>query len=470
MLFTSPAFVLLTLITVGLYYLPALRRVQVPILIGASLIFYAYNQANLLWLLLLSVTVNIIASYGVVYGPPAYRHPFAVGGVVVNLLILCFFKYGPLLARTFGPGDAGAWLISLPLPIGISFFTFQGISLVVDTYRNRDAATYRSLIARNWAKHAERVLLFKGFFPQLVSGPIVKAHDFLPQIGPKYGRDIRWTYCFRTLTVGYFLKMVVADNLKDHTVGILYPYFENMSSLTLVVLLFGYSMQIFADFAGYSLIALGLAALFGYQFPINFNFPYVAESFSDFWRRWHISLSSFLREYLYIPLGGNRHGTFRTYANLLLTMVLGGLWHGAAWSYAVWGLAHGLALAAERLLTDRGWLVARSAGGRLLKGAWVFSYVTLAWLLFKLPDFSQAVAYLRAIGHNLHKPHDSLAISLIGVYSLPVILYHAYARLGSYRPALRPATARWAFVGYGLMLFLILTNAGSGGTFIYFQF
>lgn len=474
MLFTSPEFVLLVVCTFVLYYLPALRRYQVPILIAASLYFYASGQANLLWLLLLSVSINIASSYLIIYGNPARHHLYAVLGVVGNLLILVFFKYGPLLSQTFAAsdGDVGSWLAALPLPIGISFFTFQGISLVVDTYKYRHIDQYRSLIARNLVKHAQTVLFFKGFFPQLVSGPIVKANFFLPQIGPKPIQVVDWAYCFRTLVLGYFLKMVVADNLKDHTLLMTYPYFEAYSSFTLLTLLFGYSMQIFADFAGYSLIALGLAALFGYQFPINFNFPYIATSFADFWRRWHISLSSFLREYLYIPLGGNRHGTVRTYINLLTTMVLGGLWHGAAWSYAVWGLAHGSALALERFAGDT---LGKSAfsGFRLLRGVLVFGYVTLAWLLFRLPDFNHVLAYLRAIVNNYGKPHETLAISFIVLYSLPVILYHGYY-LVQQRSA-QPTTTDHRYstriaVVYGILLFLIITNSGSGGTFIYFQF
>ncbi len=476
MLFNSFDFVLLVLVTFGLYYTPALRRWQVPILITASLTFYAYSQLNLLWLLLLSVSINIAASYLIVYGNPNHRRFHATWGVVANLLILCFFKYGPLLGRTFLPADAGAgaWLMTLPLPIGISFFTFQGISLVIDTYRNHDLPAYRSLIARNLVQHARTVLFFKAFFPQLVSGPIVKAHDFLPQIGPKSWSNIRWEYCFRALVLGYFLKMVVADNLKDHTMLMTYPYFENLSSLTLLALLFGYSMQIFADFAGYSLIALGLAALFGYQFPINFNFPYIATSFSDFWRRWHISLSSFLREYLYIPLGGNRYSPLRTYANLMLTMVLGGLWHGAAWSYAVWGFAHGLALAVERLLGNYPAMRVQSRWGLVMKSIFVFSYVTGAWLLFKLPEFHHVLAYLRSLSLNTGKPHDSLAISFILLYSIPVIGYHLY-EIGRRQGALRAGESyqfipRWHVAVYSLLLFLIITNSGSGGEFIYFQF
>ncbi|GAB3688148.1 MBOAT family protein [Spirosoma flavus] len=470
MLFTSFEFVVLVIITLILYYLPLLRRWQVPILILASLVFYAANQADLLWLLLLSVSINIVSSYFVIYGRSDRRHFHAVWGVVANLSILCFFKYGPLLSRTFLPADSSLaeTLIALPLPIGISFFTFQGISLVVDTYRNRDVPQFRSMIAKNLAKHAQTVFFFKAFFPQLVAGPIVKAYFFLPQIKPKFWQDIHWDKCFRALVVGYFLKMVIADNLKDHTTLITYPYFEAYSSLTLVGLLFGYSMQIFADFAGYSLIALGLAGLFGYDFPINFNFPYVAVSFSDFWRRWHISLSSFLREYLYIPLGGNRHGAFRTYLNLMLTMVLGGLWHGAAWSYAIWGFAHGLALAVERFI-DNLFPTKPTRLSEFIRGIIVFAYVTILWLLFKLPDFNHVIAYCRALVNNIDKPNDGRVLSLIAVYALAVILYHVNYLLRERRSEAQKHPA-WEFAAYAIMIFLVITNSGSGGAFIYFQF
>ena len=470
MLFTSFEFVVLVTVTLSLYYLPPLRRWQVPILILASLIFYAANQAHLLWLLILSVSINIVSSYLVVYGRPQQARFHATWGVVANLSILCFFKYGPLVSRTFLPADSSLaeTLLALPLPIGISFFTFQGISLVIDTYRYRNVPQYRSLIARNLARHAETVFFFKAFFPQLVAGPIVKANFFLPQISSKYWRDINWDNCFRALVVGYFLKMVVADNLKDHTVLMTYPYFEGYSSLTLLGLLFGYSMQIFADFAGYSLIALGLAGLFGYTFPINFNFPYVADSFSDFWRRWHISLSSFLREYLYIPLGGNRYGAFRTYLNLMLTMVLGGLWHGAAWSYAIWGFAHGLALAVERFI-DNQFPTRQTQISRIIRGSIVFGYVTMLWLLFKLPNFDHVIAYCRALVNNVHKPNDGRVLSLIAIYSLAVILYHVNYLVREFsRETQKQPT--WVFAVYALMAFLVITNSGSGGAFIYFQF
>ena len=321
MLFNSFIFLFLTLVTLLLYYLPFFQRWQVKILIISSLLFYAYELPVLVLLLLLSVGLNAWVSYYVLFGKAANKKPLATLGIALNLAILAFFKYSPLFAHTFfAPwDDMGRFLLSIPLPIGISFFTFEGISLVVDLYNNKFYSR-EEIEKLTFSKHAERTLFFVSFFPHLVAGPILKAHDFLPQIGHKYFRDINWEAAFKYLVVGYFLKMVVADNLKDFTFWIAYPYYLNFSSLTLLSMLFGYSMQIFADFAGYSAIAIGLGKLFGYTLQENFNFPYISTSLKEFWKRWHISLSTFLMEYLYIPLGGNRKGKVRTYLNLIITL------------------------------------------------------------------------------------------------------------------------------------------------------
>ncbi|HEX5001148.1 MAG TPA: MBOAT family O-acyltransferase, partial [Bacteroidia bacterium] len=272
--------------------------------------------------------------------------------------------------------------------------------------------------------------------------------------------------CFRKLVIGYFLKMVVADNLKEFTFWISYPYFEGFKTLPLLVMLFGYSCQIFADFAGYSLIAIGLAKLFGYNLLKNFNFPYISTSFKEFWKRWHISLSSFLMEYLYIPLGGNRKGKIRTYVNLMITMLLGGLWHGAAWSYAVWGAFHGLALAVERFFTYR-LSLPNSLLIRFLRGLLVFSFVTLAWLLFKLPNFTHVIKYIQAIFANDGSNYFEMSIYIF-IYSIPVVLYHLVYLSEQKFGAIKLRKAE--FLPYGVMLFLILTNSGPAGSFIYFQF
>ncbi|HEX9104638.1 MAG TPA: MBOAT family O-acyltransferase, partial [Polyangia bacterium] len=429
MLFNSWPFFVLLGVTFALYYLPGLARLQVPILIAASFVFYGAHRPVLLLLLIASIVINALASHRIYYGAPSRQRAWAVAGVTVNLGILLFFKYSGLLYRTFvsaAPHDAvGQFFVTLPLPIGISFFTFQGISLVVDTYRSRHDGARLVEVQPRFAAHLVVIAFFKAFFPQLVSGPIVKAHEFLPQIGEKRLRDIQWDVAFRALVVGYFLKMVVADNLRAETEWLSFPAFEVWSSATLLAMLFGYSMQIFADFAGYSSIAIGVAALFGYRLPINFNFPYISASFSEFWTRWHISLSTWLREYLYLPLGGNRRGRARTYVNLMIVMGLGGLWHGATWSYAIWGIWHGLLLAVERAL----------GGNRVKPGltAWwratiVFAFVTAGWLLFKLPDVHDVLAYLAALRDHRGYPHNQLLMLHVALFSLPVVAWHvAYA-------------------------------------------
>jgi alginate O-acetyltransferase complex protein AlgI len=469
MLFNSFEFLVLISCAFALYYTPGFSRFQIPILLGASLIFYGSFQPTLLLLLLLSLAINIITSHLVIIGPPDRRRTYATLGVVFNLCILIFFKYGPLFVNTMpiDTGTLGAYMVTLPLPLGISFFTFHGITLLVDTFRARAQAISLQPREHFLAKHASNVSLYFLFFPQLVAGPITKSRNFLPQIQTKHFVDIDWEYAFRTVTLGYFLKMVVADSLAQQTFWISYPYFLSFSGPDLLIMLGGYSMQIFADFAGYSLIAIGIAALFGYKLPENFNFPYIAQSFSEFWTRWHISLSSFLKEYLYIPLGGSRQGRLRTYFNLFVVMLLGGLWHGAAWSFMVWGGVHGLALAAERMLGDRIHLPPNFAV-RVIKVGFVFTYVSLAWLLFKLPDFGNVIEYIAALFHNWTGggSTDPDLRWFIALYSIPVVAYHFVHR------------GRWAVLNrgplaaaiYGTMIFLIMTNSGEPQSFVYFQF
>jgi alginate O-acetyltransferase complex protein AlgI len=466
--FTSSVFWVLLLLTFGFYYTPLFKKIQIELLILSSLIFYSYSQPALLLLLLFSVMINIFSSYYVAYGSRQRRKTYATLGVVLNLAILLFFKYSPLFAKTFlsSSNSVGEFLLTLPLPIGISFFTFQGISLVVDVYTEKYSSN-RMLVPENLFLHARQVLFFKGFFPQLISGPIVKAHFFIPQIGHKAFGNIDWIFVIKRLILGYFLKMVVADNLKDFTFWISYPYFMEFSSLTLLIMLFGYSCQIFADFAGYSLMAIGFAKLFGYDFPINFNFPYISTSFKEFWKRWHISLSSFLMEYLYFPLGGNRKGRLRTYFNLMIVMLLGGLWHGAAWSYAIWGGFHGLALAAERFFGEY-IKVKKTTIVRFFTGILVFCFVTLAWLLFKLPDFGDVVNYFKCLFHNFNKQDDYEKITYLLLYSSPVFFYHILYLLRNGQRLLYFPKVEFAF--YGFLLFLIIVNSGSSGSFIYFQF
>ncbi len=474
MLFNSWIFVLLVVVTTGLYYACRSQRAQICVLIAASLIFYGYDQPYLLALLLASALINSVCSYFVVVGTePGRRRAWAAAGIVANLALLIFFKYNRLIAESLfanapADGSVGHFLLTLPLPIGISFFTFQGISLMLDVLHDGEAALGGpGRERRTFTGHAIKTLFFKAFFPQLVAGPIVKAREFYPQIGHKRLGDVQWRSVVTLLITGYFLKMVVADNLKDQTFWISYPYFEQRSSLELIAMLFAFSMQIFADFAGYSLIAIGIALIFGYTLPPNFNFPYVAQSFSDFWRRWHISLSSWLRDYLYKPLGGSRRGEIRTYLNLMIVMFLGGLWHGAAWSYAVWGTWHGVALALERPFLHTAFFRSKAVTVSGMRMAMVFAFVSASWLLFKLPDIHHVGGYLVSLANNWSIPSNKLNLAVMAMLSLPVIGYHAWHLLAEHRPAmlerLRPALL-------GVMFAAVVLNSGSADAFIYFQF
>jgi alginate O-acetyltransferase complex protein AlgI len=476
MLFTEPLFFAFFAVVFGLYYLPPVRRYQVPLLLAASFCFYAYGQPYLLILLMISAVLSAMTSYmTLIYSGREVKRGWAIAGVTLNLAILGFFKYGGLIEHSFfaglDPADSTlGMLLSLPLPIGISFYTFHGISLVVDVSRSANAVNTPDVQRPTFGQHLRNTLLYLTFFPQLIAGPIIKAHNFYPQIAPKRFAAIDWTGATKALIVGYFLKRVVADNLQNATVLLSYPALLSQSSLNLLVLDFGYSMRIFADFGGYSLIAIGLGKLLGYELPQNFNFPYISETFSEFWTRWHMSLSAWLREYLYYPLGGNRRGGGRTYLNLMVVMCLGGLWHGAAWSYALWGGCHGLALVAERLVRGTRFYSSRRLVVRVARTGLMFGFVTLVWVFFKLPRFSEAIAFFIALHDNWRLPFQAGPAIVIALYAAPVIGYHGWylwRRAGS--PALRLAP-RLEPIAYGVLASAIALNAGPIDAFIYFQF
>lgn len=473
MLFNSWMFVGLVIVTLVVYYLPFLRRWQLYVLLISSFLFYAYDNLWLLLLLIASALINAVSSYGAMYSKKS--RIYATVGVVVNLCLLAMFKYGGLISTSFFDKEAGIghFLCTLPLPLGISFYTFSGISLVVDAYRGRyDVA--ESGERPPFIGHCKKTLLYICFFPKLLAGPIAKSKEFFSEIAPKTFNQIDWQFVFKSLVVGYFLKMVIADNLKDFTFWMAYPYFEYRGTGSLLLMVFGYSIQIFADFAGYSLIAIGIAALLGYRLPTNFHFPYISSSFREFWKRWHITLSQFLMSYLYISLGGNRKGKARTYLNLLFTMMLGGLWHGAAWSYLVWGTYHGLCLVVERMVCGRrenciqiGHLQRLS---HYLSIALVFTLVSIGWLLFMLPNFNEAVLYVKCVFSNFGSViFIDPKLLPIGIYAIPVILYHFIYCYHDKRWMQR-YVLRFDYVFYGIMLFLILTNSGSANSFVYFQF
>lgn len=369
MLFNSFEFLLFFLIVFTLYYSPLLRGKQVVLLILASFIFYSSGAAMLTLLLLGSICVNSITSFLVFKAENRKtKISLAVAGVVCNVLLLAIFKYAGLLTQTFQQlahaqnSSLTNVLLHIPLPIGISFYTFEGISLLVDTFKGK--AQPHSV-----SDHIKRTSLFMSFFPHLIAGPILRAREFYPQIQEKYFRDIQWERAIYFLVVGFFFKMFVADNLNMVSKWLVIPNFQNSSAMGSVVSLIAFSFQIFADFAGYSFIAVGLGFLLGYDLPVNFKAPYIARSLREFWQNWHITLSTWIRDYLYIPLGGNRGPFWLVCFNLVVVMTLAGLWHGAEWGFALWGLFHGAGLCVERFLTliktrfERGTAIAEKPSG-----------------------------------------------------------------------------------------------------------
>src|SRR6202171_5425447 len=337
MTFTSWQFGIFVAVVFGAYYLPPLRTFQVQLLVIASLFFYGYGQPELLPLL----AVAVLGTYLFLILALRDRPVWLPIGIAFNLVLLAFFKYKFLFVEPTSAGLTGTApidiLLRLPLPIGISFFVFHNISLLVDLTRQKNAAP-----------DLTSVFLYIIFFPQLVSGPITRAEMFMPQIKPKYFADVPFVEAAKWILTGFFFKLYVANNLNEMTSYMDFPLYETLQTQDRWLLVFLYSYQIYAVFFGYPAIAIGLGLLFGYRLPINFNLPYISVSFSVFWPRWHTSLSSWLRTYLYVPLGGNRHGAFRTYLNLMIVMGLGGLWHGAGLGYLLWGLLHGVLLVIER--------------------------------------------------------------------------------------------------------------------------
>ncbi len=469
--FVSYAFAALLLI-VCLARLTVGRRKTEPayvwVLLIASLVFYGWHIPVYLSILLLSATIDFVAARALErpgHSPRARRVILAVS-LATNLGLLGFFKYvGFVLDNLQWAGglmgiDLARPELRVVLPMGISFYTFQSMSYTIDVYRGRLKAL-----------HSFRdFLLFISFFPQLVAGPIVRASEFLPQM-PRV-RRIHWPVVGTGLALiveGYFLKMVCADNLA----GYVDKYWEqgyapDGNSVVMVWLALLFSGQIFCDFAGYSQIARGVAYLLGYQLPVNFRSPYIAGSFKNFWERWHITLSRWLRDYLYVPLGGNRVSPMRTYVNLMLVMLLGGLWHGAAWTFVAWGALHGGALAVERMLGLHRGLEQRSWWLRLSWGLVVQVVVLVTWVFFRSSTFEGAFQFLRNVARlEWATPNWEMWTAL--AFLLPVVLAHVWTWLVEHG-WVAPLTPARRAVLTGMMLYGILIAYGSSNAFIYFQF
>jgi alginate O-acetyltransferase complex protein AlgI len=475
MLSTDPLFYFCTAVIFVLFYAARSPLLQTLVLAVGSFAMYATEGWRFLALLAVSSVLTSVCSFLAAGCRPHLARTAMLAGVAVNLSVLAAFKYKQLLVPLHTQPSV-TWVqdfLGFSLPIGISFYTFHGISLVVDAWRNPEVLRHRG----SFLRHCLDTGLYLAFFPQLVAGPITKGKMFFPQIVAKRLADVPWAEAARDIIIGTFLKRVIADNLNQMTTPLTDARtYSGSPQAELIAMVIGYSAQIFADFAGYSLIAIGVAKLFGYRLPDNFNRPYIAQSITDFWRRWHMSLSAWLKEYLYISLGGNRHGPLRTYINLLLVMGLGGLWHGADWKFAIWGLWHGALLAIERALG----LGEPSTNPLLamLRVPIIFVLVTFGWLFFRLTNLGDIVL----LYDEFAKPWRDVEstgfgnanVTTIYLLSAVVLLFHIpldYLRSQSWFAAVyKSAAIPLRPYALGFLLAAIFMASGSRHAFIYFQF
>jgi D-alanyl-lipoteichoic acid acyltransferase DltB (MBOAT superfamily) len=355
-----------------------------------SLFFY-YKSSGIFFLLLIfsSVLDYVIAKLIYDERDKFYRKLYLIISLLVNLGLLGYFKYTNFFIDNVNLAfDAGFKFQDIILPVGISFYTFQTLSYTIDVYRKELEPT----------KSFMDFLFFVSFFPQLVAGPIVRASDFIPQIYKRLKLTKEEFNAALFLIIGGLLKKaVISDYISINFVDRVFDAPNSYTSFENLMASYGYAIQIYCDFSGYSDMAIGLALLMGFWLPPNFRTPYQSTSVTEFWRRWHISLSTWLRDYLYISLGGNRGGKFKTYINLFLTMLLGGLWHGASWKFVLWGVLHGSALAFERFFGNLIKLP-KNYFVKTIQILLTFHFVAFCWLFFRAKDFSTALQLISNIG------------------------------------------------------------------------
>ena len=475
MSFNSIQFLIFLPIVLAIYF--SLRhKAQNRFLLAASCFFYASWDWRFIFPLLISTSIDYVCAAKmakqILAGQPfADRKPWLTLSVVTNLALLGFFKYFDFFSTNLHSllsslgFSVSLWTLQVILPVGISFYTFQALSYTIDVYRGQIHATDSFF----------DFLLCVLYFPHLVAGPIQRAHSLLPQVAePRTVTAAKVSAGLHLIFWGFFKKVFIADNLgplANQVFSLQQP--DGWQSLMGV---YAFAIQIYCDFSGYTDVARGLAKLMGFEFMLNFNLPYLATNPQQFWNRWHISLSSWLRDYLYFPLGGNRSGSFGTYRNLMLTMVIGGFWHGAAWSFLLWGFFHGSLLILHRLLQptlDRLFAWPGRLGHALsttLLTVVFFHFTCYGWLLFRATSFHQ----ISTMTLSFFAPwHPGLALaSQIALYTLPLalvqLIQHTTGQLEFLSFRWIPAELRVA--AYAAMTYFIVFRGGAPQSFIYFQF
>lgn len=390
MLFSSPVFLFLFLPLTMLFTFLVPRQLKNYILLAASLIFYAWGGVYYMFLMLISVLINYF--FGLKVDKYAdnkkLRSKYLFWGIFLNLLMLGIFKYTNFIIHSFNDllGFTGINPIpqtSIQLPIGISFFTFQAMSYMIDVYRKD------TLVQKKFSDLA----LYVSLFPQLIAGPIVRYHDIALQLENRTVTLDKFKSGIQRFIIGLARKVLIANTFAAIADDIFATPYQNLSIEAAWLGIIAYSIQIYFDFSGYSDMAIGLGRMFGFEFLENFNFPYISKSIKEFWNRWHISLSTWFRDYLYIPLGGNKQGKYKTYRNLFIVFFITGLWHGASWNFVVWGLFHGSFLIIERM----GFGKILEKLPKPLPNIYTLFIAIMAWVLFRCNNLSDSILYYKAL-------------------------------------------------------------------------
>lgn len=433
MLFSSGLFWCLFVVFLPIYALLKNSKLQMTIFVVLFSLYFYYKSSSLFFLLLVGTSVlDWSLSHVLVAQPTLFRKRLCmIFSVAFSLSILGFFKYANFFMWNWNQMVEGNFQpLDIILPVGISFYTFQSISYIVDVYKGRVKPT------ESWLDY----IFFLSFFPALVAGPIVRADYFLPQL--KENRHATQTETFAGLwliILGLIKKAVIADYIAQYN-DLIFQSPTGYSGFETLMGVMGYVVQIYCDFSGYSDMAIGIAAIMGFKLNINFNFPYKSRNLTDFWRRWHISLSTWLRDYLYIPLGGNRKGALRTYINNFLTMLLGGLWHGAAWKFIMWGGMHGLGLAVHKFCRPVLEKIPDTWPVKAVSWLLTIIYVGLLFVFFRAASFTDSVLIIKNIFTNFDAQFIGPFITtryvwliMVGIiivtHSLPT---HVYNRAGEW--------------------------------------
>lgn len=467
MLFNSLTFLYFFLALIAVNAALPLRFRNAWILVAGFVFYMSWSPIYILLLLMTAIVDYSLALKMGSIPEQSRRKPWLIVSLVFNVGSLGFFKYATMFLGT--AGDISSWLgvgwrpplLEVALPLGISFYTFETISYSVDVYRGHLKPK----------KSFFEYLSFLMFFPKLIAGPIVRASELLHQIPmPRVCSPERFREGLNLLFLGFAKKILLADNFAPLVERVFADPVGHNRFMVLAAV-YGYSMQVYFDFSAYSDIARGCAKLVGYDLPENFNKPYLAVSISDFWRRWHMTLSRWLRDYLYVPLGGNQGSKLATYRNLFVTMLLGGLWHGANWTFVAWGALNGVFLLVERAWHDlRGVKPKRredmSFAEKLARGLIVFHLITFSRIFFRSPDFTTALQVMKSI----FSPATDVALFDFAMFLLPAATV-AYVCLSGFRAkwlAFNPAGPR-AFA-YAAILVILLAFGATNAEFIYFQF